>query len=537
MPLSELPSSNDCPISIVWLKRDFRIEDHYPLAVALQSQAVLPVWIIEPQWWKSPDMDRTHFGFAKTSALELREKLRALGGDLIIQIADAVEAFEVLSKRLTIREILSHEETGGMWTYQRDKKVLAWCKSKNIPWREFRQDGVVRRLATRDQWALRWQQWAEAKQASVIQKVSLPVSLQPAESRQRITASDQELNDFEKSLPDVAVTNSGGGLRLQTAGEDRAGELLDSFLDHRGIDYRTSMSSPISAESSCSRLSPYLAWGCINVRQVYQRLGQVRRGPPWSGSLSSFRSRLSWHCHFMQKLEDETDLEFRNLCRAYDGLREEEFSEERFDAWCRGQTGFPMIDACMRYLHKTRWINFRMRAMLVSFASYDLWLHWRRPAEFLARNFLDFEPGIHYPQVQMQSGVTGINTIRIYSPEKQGKDQDPQGMFVREHLPELGRVPLHLLWTPWKMSLDEQVRYGCRLGKDYPCAIVDHQVAVRQAKEKLYAVRGSQEAQQLALQVAKKHASRKRRDPIPTRRRVGKNNPDQPLLPGFEETE
>jgi deoxyribodipyrimidine photo-lyase len=537
MTLDQSPSSIDAPTSVIWFKRDFRIEDHYPLAVGAQGGLVLPIWIVEPQWWKSPDMDRTHFGFAKTAALELREKLRALGGDLIIQIADAVDAFEVLSKRLTIREILSHEETGGMWTYRRDKRVLAWCKSKNIPWREFRQDGVVRRLATRDQWALRWQQWAEANQASVIQRVSLPVSLQPAESRQEITASDQELNDFEKSLPDVSVTNSGGGLRLQTAGEDRAGKLLDSFLDQRVIDYRTSMSSPISAEQSCSRLSPYLAWGCINVRQVYQRLGQVRRGPPWGNSLSSFRSRLSWHCHFMQKLEDEPDLEFRNLCRAYDGLREEQFSQERFEAWCRGQTGFPMIDACMRYLHKTRWINFRMRAMLVSFAAYDLWLHWRNPAEFLARNFLDFEPGIHYPQVQMQSGVTGINTIRIYSPEKQGKDQDPQGIFVREHLPELARVPMHLLWTPWKMSLDDQVRYGCQLGKDYPRPIVDHQVAVRQAKEKLYAVRGSQEAQQLALQVAKKHASRKRRDPIPTRRRVGKNNPDQPLLPGFEETE
>ncbi|MFM7974105.1 MAG: deoxyribodipyrimidine photo-lyase, partial [Pirellula sp.] len=142
MQLSELPLSDDCPISIVWLKRDFRIQDHYPLAVGSQSQAVLPIWIVEPKWWESSDMDRTHFGFAKTAALELREKLRALGGDLIIQIADVVEAFEALSKRFTIREILSHEETGGMWTYRRDKKLLAWCKSKNIPWREFRQDGV-----------------------------------------------------------------------------------------------------------------------------------------------------------------------------------------------------------------------------------------------------------------------------------------------------------------------------------------------------------------------------------------------------------
>lgn len=234
----------------------------------------------------------------------------------------------------------------------------------------------------------------------------------------------------------------------------------------------------------------------------------------------------------MQKLEDEPELEFQNLCRAYDGLRENDFSDERFQAWCNGQTGHPMIDACMRYLHQHRWINFRMRAMLVSFASYDLWLHWRKPAEFLAKHFLDFEPGIHYPQVQMQSGVTGINTIRIYSPEKQGKDQDPHGRFVRKYLPELEHLPDTFLWNPWKMSLDEQTRYRCRLGKDYPLPIVDHAQAIRQSKDKIYAIRNSSEAQALATQVAVKHASRKRRDPLPKHPKP-KSELTQPFLPGF----
>ena len=101
----------------------------------------------------------------------------------------------------------------------------------------------------------------------------------------------------------------------------------------------------------------------------------------------------------MQKLEDEPEIEFRNFNRAYDGLREDEFNDEYFEAWCHGRTGYPMVDACMRALHQTGWINFRMRAMLVSFASYHLWLHWRQPALYLARLFLDYEPGIHYSQI------------------------------------------------------------------------------------------------------------------------------------------
>jgi deoxyribodipyrimidine photo-lyase len=491
------------------------------------------VWIVEPDWWQAPDMDQSHFKFALESALQLRRNLRSLGADLLVRIGSATKVFDELACQFSIRQLLSHQETGNLWSFRRDQKVQRWCRSRNIPWEEFRQDGVVRRLSTRDIWAASWNQWATMPLSLPPTKIVMPEPLHSSDARLGIDASWKQVQEFAKTISSV----SDRGVDLQIGGESHAHALLDSFLDHRGIDYRTSMSSPISAPNSCSRLSPYLAWGCINVRQVYQRLSSARRNPPWGASLSSFRSRLSWHCHFMQKLEDEPELEFRNLCKAYDGLREDCFSQELFEAWCQGQTGYPMIDACMRYLHKNRWINFRMRAMLVSFASYDLWLHWRKPAEFLARNFLDFEPGIHYPQVQMQSGVTGINTIRIYSPEKQGKDQDPKGMFIREHLPELKHVPLPLLWTPWKMSLDEQVRYGCVLGRDYPQRIVDHQEAVRRAKEKLYAVRGSSQAQQMATEVAKKHASRMRRDPIPTSRKKGKFHTDQPLLPGFEELE
>jgi deoxyribodipyrimidine photo-lyase len=261
-------------------------------------------------------------------------------------------------------------------------------------------------------------------------------------------------------------------------------------------------------------------------------------------------SRLNWHCHFIQKLESEPEIEFRNLCRLYDGLREDEFNNESFEAWKRGTTGFPMIDACMRYLHHHRWINFRMRAMLMSFAAYHLWLHWREPSIFLAKQFLDFEPGIHFSQCQMQSGVTGINTIRIYSPSKQLLDQDPTGEFVRRWVPELEHVPLAFLAEPHRMSIDDQVRYRCRIGVDYPCPIVDDKTAVRYAKERIYAIRQTDEAKDAAAKVFLKHGSRKRqfRDPLPEGstgkptsvrkpavKRRKDNNDKQPRLPGMED--
>jgi deoxyribodipyrimidine photo-lyase len=225
-------------------------------------------------------------------------------------------------------------------------------------------------------------------------------------------------------------------------------------------------------------------------------------------SLRAFLGRLHWHCHFMQKLESEPAIEHRCFNRAYEDLRSEAHPE-RLGAWCEGRTGYPFVDACMRYLQTHGWINFRMRAMLVSFAAYDLWLDWRRLRDFLARQFADYEPGIHYSQLQMQSGVTGINTLRIYSPVKQGVDQDPDGAFVRRWCPELAGVPTSAVHTPWMLSPAQQRKSGCVLDRDYPRPIVDHAAAVRHARARFAEVRRSDFGREEAARVYELHGSRR----------------------------
>jgi deoxyribodipyrimidine photo-lyase len=285
--------------------------------------------------------------------------------------------------------------------------------------------------------------------------------------------------------------------------------VLASFLAGRGRDYRRTMSSPLTAEQGCSRLSEHLAFGTVSLRRVHQATARAiseareashRGDPALAYGLSGFAGRLRWHCHFIQKLEDEPEIEHRNFARSHDGLRPgdgthpEPVQRELLQAWCAGATGFPMVDACMRQLRATGWLNFRMRAMLVSFAAYQLGLHWREPGLHLARLFLDFEPGIHWSQMQMQSGTTGINTLRIYSPAKQALDHDPQGHYRARWLPAYGTAA-------------------------YPPPIVNEREALARIKAQLYALRQRPETRDEAAQVNAKHGSRKSGLPSTAQRR------------------
>ncbi|MEM7755418.1 MAG: FAD-binding domain-containing protein [Planctomycetota bacterium] len=316
----------------------------------------------------------------------------------------------------------------------------------------------------------------------------------------------------------------------QRGGRTQGITVLNSFLHDRGVNYRADMASPITGFDGCSRLSAHLAFGTVSIRETHhalrarqaelKSLPAAQRDKRWLQSMSSFQSRLRWHCHFMQKLESEPDIEFHNMNRAYDGIRTEDpadWTDEertRYRAWCAGRTGYPFVDACMRCLHHTGWMNFRMRSMLVSFASYHLWLHWRPTAIYLARHFLDFEPGIHYSQFQMQSGVTGINTVRIYNPIKQSQEQDPDGVFIKRWVPELADVPTRHIHEPWKHLSNEAsplfADQTATTDHAYPPPIVDHGAAYKFAKDRIFAVRKTAAARANAKKVYLKHGSRRR---------------------------
>jgi deoxyribodipyrimidine photo-lyase len=475
-------------LTVLWFKRDLRVADHPALALAVaQGGAVLPLYIVEPGLWGQPDAAGRHWAFLADALATLRDDLAALGQPLLIRRGEAVAELARLHAAHPFAHLVSHEETGTAWTYARDRAVAAWARAQGIRWTEVPQSGVVRRLRTRDGWSDRRDRFMTAP------LVPPPAALAPI-----LEVAPVPVAAFAPALaPDPCPGRQRGG-------RPEAEALLASFLAHRARPYRRAMSSPLAAERACSRLSPHLAWGTLSAREVVQATAAAPRpDPDLRASLRSFDARLAWRDHFIQKLEDAPDLDTRALHPGTEALRPRLPDPDRLAAWTRGETGLPFVDACMRYLARTGWLNFRMRAMLVSVASYHLWLDWRATGPILARRFTDYEPGIHWAQMQMQSGATGINTIRIYNPVKQGLDQDPTGRFIRAWLPELAPVPDAFLHEPWRWP------DAARLAGRYPAPIVDPAAAARAAREAVWGLRRAPGFAQAAAEVVTRHASRK----------------------------
>jgi deoxyribodipyrimidine photo-lyase len=474
---------------LVWFKRDLRIDDHPALTLAAELGSVLPVYIAEPDYWALPDTSARQWAFTAEGLQDLRAALAARQVPLIVRTGEAVAVLDRLCRQHRISRIISHEETGNLWTYARDRRVSAWARSAGVEWTELPQSGVIRRLSSRDGWA----RARDGFMAAPLLAIPALTPVAGCEPGPIPTARALKLADDR--CPHRQIGGRAQGLAL-----------LDSFLTLRGEPYRAAMSSPLTGERACSRLSPHLALGTLSAREVAKATAQrqmVRPGGRWTGALSSFQSRLAWRDHFMQKLEDQPAIELRSLHGAAEAARPRLTDGTLLSAWAAGETGLPFLDACLRYLAATGWLNFRMRAMVTSFASYHLWLDWRLSGAHLARMFTDYEPGIHWPQVQMQSGTTGINTPRIYNPVKQGHDQDPTGAFTRRWLPELAPVPDAFLQEPWKWPDAARL-----LGRRYPAPIIDITAAARAARDAIWSARRQPGFADEAARIVTRHASR-----------------------------
>lgn len=485
-------------INIVWLKRDLRLHDHEPLFRALQQDvSVLIVYLFEPMLMDDPHYSDRHWNFIRQSIEDINSELKNFNTKVLSPYVDCIPFFNKLQEYHKVNTVFSHMETGLEVTFDRDKNFKRYCRNNLIEWQEYIHNGVERGRINRENWFESWNKFMARPQFEF-----------KAETDKFLAT--EEISKLEALFEPIELQTEYDA-NFQRGGRDNAKKYLESFLQSRYKNYMFHISKPMLSRDSCSRLSPYLAWGNLSVREVYQKSKEVKKDNPAKRHLSAFMSRLRWQAHFIQKFEMEHIMEKASVNKGYHKLKKP-ISEEYQKAWKEGMTGFPLIDASMRCLQETGYLNFRMRAMLVSFFTHILWQPWQNATTHLSKLFLDFEPGIHFPQIQMQAGETGINNLRIYNPIKNGIEHDPDAEFIKRWVPELRELPKAFAHQPYLMTPLESQMYDFYPGKDYPMPIVDIDKNRSRASSILFGMKKDPKVRVESDRILKKHtlANRKR---------------------------
>jgi deoxyribodipyrimidine photo-lyase len=477
-------------INVVWLKRDLRLHDNEAISNAIaDGKRFLILFPFEHLLMNDPHYSERHWNFIKESIRDVNLELESLHTKVLSVHSDVIGIFNQIQTFYRVDKVFSHIETGILVTYNRDKDFKRYCRNNNIEWIENINNGVQRGLKNRDTWFEDWDAY-------------MAQPLEVFEPRENQILSIKELETIENISHPISLETPSDTL-FQKGGRSTGQKYANTFFTERYKDYMFNISKPELSRKSCSRISPYLSWGNFSVREMYQR-GKALKNKNDKRHINAFLSRLRWQAHFIQKFEMEHIMEEASVNKGYHKLKKS-ISKKYKQAWVDGQTGFPLVDACMRCLRETGYLNFRMRALTVSFFTHILWQPWQEATTHLSKMFLDFEPGIHFPQLQVQAGETGINNLRIYNPIKNGIDHDEDAEFIKKWVPELAQLDTPFAHEPYLMTPLDQEFNNFYLGKDYPYPIVDVNESRKKASQILWRMKNDDLVKKENLRILAKH--------------------------------
>ena len=468
--------------AIVWFRNDLRLADNPALhAAAASKRPLVCIYIFDE---KSSDLrgpGAASRWWLHGSLQGLEAALKERGGELIILRGAPERTLRTLAAELNAAAVYwnrRYDEPGRTL----DTSIKASLRQGNIevvsfnghllhePWTLQNQSGKPFRVFT-----AYWR--AALKQGVGEAPLAAPRTLKfftlPAKTKlQPLALADLEL---EPTRPDWA-----GGLRSTwTADESAARAHVKRFLSGALQDYSTDRDRPDRAGTS--RLSPYLAFGYISVRQVWHIAREAvrsRRSPALPRQLEKFFAELGWREFNYHLLYHFPDLARRNFQSKFDPLQWRK-DAQGLRAWQRGLTGYPIVDAGMRELWSTGWMHNRVRMVAASFLIKHLLIDWRSGEEWFWDTLVDADPANNPANWQWVAG-TGADAapyFRIFNPVLQGEKFDPDGVYVRQWIPEIARLPDKVIHKPWAAKPAQLEAAGVELGKTYPHPIVDHDKA------------------------------------------------------------
>ncbi len=455
--------------AIWWVRRDLRLTDNQALTAALaQAEQIVPVFIFDPDLLNSPYVGSKRLAFLQGGLRALDAELQDRGSRLIVRRDNPIEVLTELLSTSGADAIFA-EEDFSPFARRRDKAVaqdlpltLVGGQTVRPPSAVLKSDNSPYTVYT--PYSKTW------KSLSLPEKKDLhpaPTKIStPAELASEAIPSEPPLPDSVPFKP----------------GEAEAQRRFNAFVEgDEAAIFRYADRRNRPDLDGTSQLSPYLRFGMLSVRQTVVKALEVHASAPGSAArkgVETWLNELIWREFYISILYHFPHVRQKNFRSDYDTISWNN-DEANFAAWCKGLTGYPIVDAAMRQLAQSGWMHNRARMIVASFLVKDLLIDWRWGEKWFMQHLVDGDPAANNGGWQWSAG-TGTDAapyFRIFNPTLQGQKHDPNGNYGRRWLPELAGVPDKYIHEPHKMPLNEQKQAGCILGEDYPEPIVDHSSA------------------------------------------------------------
>ncbi len=472
---------------IHWFRRDLRVRDNTALSSAARdADRVVPVFVLDDHYANDPNVGPARFRFLRESLEVLAEELAAVGGRLVLRPGPAARALPELLRETGASAVYANAEIGP-YPERRDREAGDAIAAAGARLRLFPDALLVEpdalTTAAGDPYTVYTpfsRKWLSAEKRD---PEPPPAALESSELSVRSVPVERV--KAWRSLP--ADGHPSGS--PPKGGEREALALLARFVEGASAPiarYAGDRNRPDRAGTS--RLSPHLHFGTISPRTIRAAAEAAWRdsGPEARGGVEKFVLELAWREFYHHVLFHFPRVAEESFRPEYD-LLPWRANPAGLDAWKRGATGYPLVDAAMRELSTTHWMHNRARMVAGSFLTKDLHVHWKRGEEWFEHELADADLASNNGGWQWVAGcgTDAAPYFRIFSPVLQSKRLDPDGAYIRRFVPELARVPAERIHEPWTMTDAEQRASGCRVGPgggaDYPAPIVDHEVERRAA--------------------------------------------------------
>jgi deoxyribodipyrimidine photo-lyase len=468
--------------AIWWVRRDLRLNDNQALTAAVQAGgAAVPVFIMDPALLTSENVGEKRTAFLFASLHKLADDLESRGSQLLVRRGDPLVVLNDLRTELDAHSIHA-EEDHSIFARRRDREIQKNLPLELYPGLTVYPPGMIEKKSggpytVYTPFRKAWQALSPPTRGSL-----LPIPSMLA-NPERVAS---------ESLPASSHWPDDGDF---PAGERAARARLKAFTNgpNPPLYAYDDMRNRVDREGT-SRLSPYLRFGMISLREAVIHALEAREAAPDSKArqgAQTWLQELIWREFFINILHHFPEVLEHSFREDYRSIRWRNDKDE-FRAWQEGRTGYPIVDAAMRQLKETGWMHNRARMIVASFLVKDLLIDWRWGERWFMQQLIDGDPSANNGGWQWSAG-TGTDAapyFRIFNPILQGQKHDPEGVYIRRWVPELGTLPKDNLYKPWETPDDIQQETGVIIGKDYPEPIVDHQIARERTLETFAQARG-----------------------------------------------